>query len=85
MRSKFMVAAALLLSGTVLFAQPGYSAHRPRGHRAPAAQAQAHVACTVLGCQPIPASCTPVEGKTPGGIPTGYDSIVCPPGVWPLR
>jgi hypothetical protein len=43
-----------------------------------------HVACTVLGCQPIPPACVPKEEHTFGGIPTGYDTIVCPPGVWPF-
>jgi hypothetical protein len=50
-----------------------------------AARAPSRIACTVLGCQPIPAVCNPVPGRTPGGLPTGYDVIVCPPGVWPLR
>jgi hypothetical protein len=53
-------------------------------HRA-AARAPARIACTVLGCQPIPAACTPVPGRTWSGLPTGYDVIVCPPGVQPLR
>ncbi|HTZ70240.1 MAG TPA: hypothetical protein VMB71_06270, partial [Acetobacteraceae bacterium] len=63
--------------------------HRPSAHtsthrlrqEAPTRQ----IACTVLGCQPIPAACRPVPGRTPGGIPTGFDVIVCPPGIWPLR
>jgi len=33
----------------------------------------------------IPPACTPVAGKTPSGRPTGFDVIVCPPGVWPLK
>ncbi len=43
-----------------------------------------HVACTVLGCQPVPPQCVPHEEHTFGGTPTGYDTIVCPPGVWPF-
>jgi hypothetical protein len=52
--------------------------------RMPAVQQEQHVACTVLGCQPIPAACTPHEEHSFGGTPTGYDTILCPPGVWPF-
>ena len=45
---------------------------------------QPHVACTVLGCQTIPAACHPKEEHTSSGIPTGFDQIICPPGVWPF-
>jgi len=77
---------ASLVSGAVA----SMSTHRranPARHQRPAATAQApaRIACTVLGCQAIPAECTPVPGKTPGGLPTGYDVIICPPGIWPLR
>jgi hypothetical protein len=61
--------------------QSGHGKHRGVA----AAQPEQHIACTVLGCMTIPSVCTPVAGKTPGGLPTGYDVIVCPPGVWPLK
>jgi hypothetical protein len=83
--TKMLGLAAGLGAGVVLFGSTAQSAHRPRGHHVAVAQAQPQIACTVLGCMPIPAACTPVGGKTPGGIPTGYDVIVCPPGVWPLK
>jgi hypothetical protein len=51
--------------------------HRPQIH-------PPHVACTVLGCQTIPAACYPKEEHTSSGIPTGFDQIICPPGVWPF-
>jgi hypothetical protein len=54
-------------------------------HHAPSPAVQQHVACTVLGCQPIPTACYPKEEHTSGGIPTGFDTIVCSPGVWPLN
>jgi len=89
MSSKLPIAAAVLVAVAVLAAQPAFSAHRVRHHgvthHAPAAQPQPQIACTVLGCIPVPAACTPVAGKTPGGRPTGYDVIVCPPGIWPLK
>jgi hypothetical protein len=59
--------------------------HRPIVHHLRPAPRQGQIACTVMGCQPIPAACTPIEGRTPGGIPTGFDVIACPQGVWPLK
>ncbi|MGO8921585.1 MAG: hypothetical protein ACLQF4_01425 [Xanthobacteraceae bacterium] len=63
-----------------------FSQHR--GHSSQhhtTAQPPARIACTVVGCQPIPVVCTPVPGRTWSGLPTGYDVIVCPPGVSPPR
>jgi len=36
------------------------------------------IACTILGCSPIPRDCHPEGGRTWDGNPTGYDVIVCP-------
>jgi hypothetical protein len=61
--------------------------HRFPDHRTesrPGAARQQQIACTVLGCQTIPAACYPKEEHSPTGIPTGFDQIVCPPGVWPF-
>jgi hypothetical protein len=77
---------AALLSNAVASTTKHRLAHPARHHPTPvAAQGPSRIACTVLGCQPIPPACNPVAGRTPGGLPTGYDVIVCPPGVWPLR
>ena len=35
------------------------------------------VACTELGCHPIPPSCHPQMGYNWDGIPTGFDIVVC--------
>ena len=43
------------------------------------------IACTVIGCVPVPRGCRPTEGRTWSGMPTGGDVIVCPPGVAPFR
>jgi hypothetical protein len=65
---------------------PGPLNAKPLKHRVarPAIAHQQQIACTVLGCQPIPAACYPKEEHSPTGIPTGFDQIVCPPGVWPF-
>lgn len=77
-----LAAASLALAVVAPFALQA----KPIKHRArkPAAVHERHVACTVLGCQPIPAACYPKEEHTSGGIPTGFDQIICPPGVWPF-
>lgn len=51
----------------------------------PPVAAPHQIACTVLGCIPVPPACDQTYGRTLNGIPTGYDVIVCPPGVWPLK
>ena len=38
---------------------------------------QRQVACTVYGCHPIPRGCTPTQGYTWNGIPSGFDVVVC--------
>jgi len=77
--------AACLGAWALLFGSTAHSAHRPHSHGLAAPKAQPQIACTVLGCMLIPAACRPIGGKTPGGIPTGYDVILCPPEVWPLN
>jgi len=36
------------------------------------------IACTQLGCGPVPPGCYPVGGRTIRGNPSGYDVVVCP-------
>jgi hypothetical protein len=90
MRSSAATIAALLAAGTLIASASTATAaksqtHSSRHHAVSATQPPARIACTVVGCQPIPAACTPVPGRTWSGLPTGYDVIVCPPGVQPLR
>jgi hypothetical protein len=47
--------------------------------------AQGQIACTVSGCVTMPGGCRRVPGRTPDGSPSGFDRIVCPPGVQPFR
>jgi len=76
--------AALLACGSLIacysdaLARSHQRSYLPQPYATAAAQPPSRIACTVLGCQPIPAACTPVGGKTRGGLPTGYDIILCP-------
>ncbi len=36
------------------------------------------IACTELGCHPVPLGCHPQMGYNWDGIPTGFDIVVCP-------
>lgn len=45
---------------------------RPRRAAAPS-----RIACTELGCHPIPPGCTPVPGRTWRGNYSGFDVVVC--------
>jgi hypothetical protein len=71
------IVTALMLS------QSADAARRVRHHYVAGPAPERRIACTVIGCMPIPPECQPVAGKTPGGIPTGYDVIACPPGRSP--
>lgn len=47
-------------------------------HKKVATTEQPQIACTVVGCIPVPRGCHPEMGYTPGGTPTGFDVAVCP-------
>jgi hypothetical protein len=70
------VFSALVLATTLMSANAA-STHHKR-HTKTAAVAQPQIACTVVGCMPVPRGCRPEMGYTPGGIPTGFDVAVCP-------
>ena len=54
------------------------SRHHKSHTKADATAAQPQIACTVVGCIPVPRGCHPEMGYTPGGTPTGFDVAVCP-------
>jgi hypothetical protein len=76
------MASAMVALTILTAAQPAWSVHASRSHHATrnrhvAAAPQRQIACTIFGCAPVPPQCTPVEGRTPSGIPTGFDVIAC--------
>jgi hypothetical protein len=77
MKTKLLIACLLVAVAQPVFAKE--KTHRPRAVQEP------HIACTVLGCIPVPPECGQTYGRTRRGSPTGYDVIICPPGVWPLK
>jgi hypothetical protein len=55
-------------------AEPKHHKH----HAKAATSVQTEIACTVVGCAPVPRGCHREMGYTPGGTPTGFDVAVCP-------
>jgi hypothetical protein len=47
-------------------------------HTKAATAAQPQIACTVVGCMPVPRGCHPEMGYTPGRTPASFDVAVCP-------
>jgi hypothetical protein len=92
MTPRSVLIAAMLAMGiattagaTAIAAAGQHRSHSARHHAVTTAAPPARVACTQLGCHPIPAACRPVPQLTWDDLPTGYDAIDCPPGVSPLR
>ena len=54
------------------------SKHHKRHTKAATAAQQPQIACTVVGCIPVPRGCHPEMGYTPWGTPTGFDVAACP-------
>ncbi len=73
MKTLFMILTALAI--------PVSAQAAPQHHRAQEAAAQQQIACTEVGCLPVPRGCFPTGGKTFSGAPTGFDVMVCPNGT----
>jgi hypothetical protein len=78
MRKSLIIAIIASLVSTLVNAKP-YTQRRTK------AQPRSQIACTVVGCSPVPAGCVPRPGRTWSGLPSGFDVIVCPPGGRPVR
>jgi hypothetical protein len=75
----------LAVAAMLLLVAPGGGAAKSGKRVKAQQQQQQQIACTVLGCVPVPRGCGQTEGRTWSGMPTGGDVIVCPPGVAPFR
>jgi len=70
---------SLIIAITASFVSTAVDAKSYAQRRAQA-QPRAQIACTVVGCIPVPAGCVPRPGRTWSGLPSGFDVIVCPGG-----
>ena len=76
MKSIVPVVTAAVLALALIPASAAPMHHKRHTKAGTAAQPQ--IACTVVGCMPVPRGCHPEMGYTPGGTPTGFDVAVCP-------
>ena len=75
MKTLLLIVAAL----AVPMSAHAATKHHRIAHQTPGYQPQ--IACTDVGCLPVPRGCFPTGGKTFDGLPTGFDVTVCPDGV----
>jgi hypothetical protein len=86
MKALIVAAAILVLAAPATDAKPVKHNHRSHAAHDPVApRAQQQIACTAIGCVPVPPGCGQTPGHSWSGMPTGNDIIVCPPGVAPFR
>jgi hypothetical protein len=74
------LALALAVLMVPVAAQATTKHHRHVSHMARGAYAQQQIACTQVGCLPVPRGCFPAGGRTYSGMPSGFDVMVCPGG-----
>ena len=69
-----------LITTTVLglALMPASAGTKHKRHNQAATATQQQIACTVIGCVPVPRGCHPEMGYTPWGTPTGFDVAACP-------
>ena len=78
MSKSLIIAIIASLVSTLVNAKP-YTQRRTK------VQPRSQIACTVVGCHPVPLGCVPRPGRTWSGLPSGFDVIVCPPGARAVR
>ncbi len=78
-----MTRKLIALAAALAIAAPNVASGKPKKRAAQPPPQQ--IACTVIGCVPVPRGCGQAPGRTWTGLPTGNDIIVCPPGVAPFR
>jgi hypothetical protein len=71
----------LLIVAALAIPMSAQAATRHARVQHPALASQAQIACTDVGCLPVPHGCFPTGGKTFSGSPTGFDVMVCPDGT----
>jgi len=78
MKTIVPVVSAAVLALALMPASAAPAHYKRHTKAATAAQPQTEIACTVVGCMPVPRGCHREMGYTPGGTPTGFDVAACP-------
>jgi hypothetical protein len=78
----FRALSAIAIAGALIALPSSATTKHHRHHHVSRAARHAYanqprIACTVVGCLPVPRGCHPEIGYTPDGTPIGFDVIVC--------
>jgi hypothetical protein len=74
MKTLLLILAAVAIPMSAQAATKHHRSHQKRAY-------QPQIACTDVGCLPVPRGCYPTGGKTFDGSPSGFDVMVCPNGT----
>jgi len=77
MKTFVLIITAVVLALAGMPASAASKHHKSHAKAAASAQ-QTEIACTVVGCAPVPRGCHREMGYGQGGTPTGFDVAVCP-------
>lgn len=77
----FVLVAALALVATSAEAA---TRKKSRNYAKPPRATSGQIACTQVGCLPVPRGCHPAPGRTWNGDPTGFDVMVCGGGAYTM-
>ncbi len=78
-----MTRKLIALTAALAIAAPGVASGKSK--RRAVQKPPQQIACTVIGCVPVPPGCGPAPRRPPPGTPAGDLKIVCPPGMAPFR
>ena len=75
MKTIVLIVTAVVVA---IASMPASAASKHKRHAKAAAAQQTEIACTVVGCNPVPRGCHREMGYTFDGTPTGFDVAACP-------
>jgi hypothetical protein len=74
----------VLVAALALIALPAEAASKKQRYHKGHAAYGAQIACTEVGCLPVPHGCHPAPGRTFDGDPSGFDVMVCGRGSYSM-
>jgi len=80
MKTAFILAALAVVATSAEAA----TKKKDRHYVKPPSATSGQIACTQVGCLPVPRNCHPAPGRTWSGDPTGFDVMVCGGGAYTM-